>query len=53
MKTKKKEKKFDAVKMMRQIRDEISAETKDMTFKELKKYIQSHIKKSRLKSPTS
>ena len=50
MKTKKREKKFDAVKMMRTIRDEISAETKDMTFEELKKYIQSHLKDNKLKS---
>ena len=35
----KKVKEFDAVKMMREIRDEINAETKDMTFEELRKYI--------------
>jgi len=49
MKTKK-EKQFDAVKMMREIRDKISSETQNMTFKELKKYIDSRIKASRLKS---
>ena len=53
MKTKKKEKQFDSVKIMRTIRDEISAETKDMDFETLKKYIQSHIKKSKLKSEIS
>lgn len=39
MKTTKKEKQFDAVKMMREIRDKISAETQNMTFDELKEYI--------------
>ena len=43
MKTKK-EKSFDAVKMMREIRDKISSETQNMTFEELKKYIDSRIK---------
>lgn len=46
--TKKKTKKFDAVKMMRDIRDKISVETKDMTFAELKKYIALRIEKSEL-----
>lgn len=48
MKTKK-EKSFDAVKMMREIRDKISSETQNMTFEELKKYIDSRIKSSGLK----
>ncbi len=39
MKTIKQEKTFDAVKMMRDIRDKISTETQDMTFEELKAYI--------------
>jgi hypothetical protein len=39
MKTTKKEKTFDAVKMMRNIRDQISAETQNMTFEQLKDYI--------------
>lgn len=39
MKTTKKEKKFDAVKMMRDIRDKISSETQNMTIDELKEYI--------------
>ncbi|MCX6237164.1 MAG: hypothetical protein NTY07_06325 [Bacteroidia bacterium] len=46
METKKKEKTFDAVKMMREIRDKISSETQNMTFEELKKYIDSRIKSS-------
>ena len=47
MKTKK-VKSFDAVKMMRDIRDKISSETQNMTFEELKKYIDSRIKRSGL-----
>jgi hypothetical protein len=39
METTKKEKTFDAVKMMREIRDKISAETQNMSFEELKEYI--------------
>lgn len=35
----KKVKEFDAVKMMREIRDKINIETKDMSFEELRKYI--------------
>jgi len=50
METIKKEKTFDAVKMMREIRDKISAETQNMTFAELKEYIQAKIKESKLKS---
>lgn len=49
MKTKIKEKPFDAVKMMREIRDKISSETQNMTFEELKKYIDSRIKNGGLK----
>ena len=48
MKTKK-EKKFDAVKMMRKIREKISIETQNMTFEELKKYIESKLKNSDFK----
>jgi hypothetical protein len=40
MENKKKEKDFDAVKMMREIRDKISLETANMNFEELKNYIQ-------------
>ncbi len=32
-----KAKEFDAVKMMREIRNKINSETKDMTFEELRK----------------
>ena len=39
METTKPTKTLDAVKMMRDIRDKISAETQDMTFDELKAYI--------------
>ena len=39
METTKKERQFDAVKMMRDIRDKISSETQNMTFEELKAYI--------------
>jgi hypothetical protein len=49
MKTKVEEKSFDAVKMMREIRDKISSETQNMTFEELKKYIDSRIKNGGLK----
>ncbi len=44
-----KEKSFDAVKMMRDIRDKISLETQNMTLEDLKKYIDSRIKASGLK----
>ena len=39
MKMTKKEKSFDAVKMMREIRNKISSETQNMTFEQLKEYI--------------
>ena len=39
METNKTEKSFDAVKMMREIRDKISSETQNMSFEELKAYI--------------
>ncbi len=45
----KKEKTFDAVKMVRDIRDKVSSETQNMTFAELKEYIQTKIKESKLK----
>jgi len=49
MKTNKKEKPFDAVKMMREIRNSISLETKDMSFEELRNYIDEKLsKKNRL-----
>jgi len=45
----KKEKTFDAVKMMREIRDKVSSETQNMSFVELKEYIQNKIKESKVK----
>lgn len=39
METIKREKTFDAVKMMREIRDKISTETQNMSFAELKAYM--------------
>ena len=49
METIKKEKNFDAVKMMRDIRNKVSSETQNMSFAELKEYIQTKIKESKLK----
>ena len=49
METINKEKTFDAVKMMRDIRDKVSAETQNLTFTELKEYIQNRIKESKMK----
>jgi len=40
---------FDAVQMMREIRDKISAETKNMTFEELKAYINKKLSASQIK----
>ncbi|MCC6286943.1 MAG: hypothetical protein IT249_03590 [Chitinophagaceae bacterium] len=50
METINKEKTFDAVKMMREIRDKISAETQGMTFEEFKAYIKQQLtdKKAKL-----
>ncbi len=49
METIKKEKQFDAVKMMREIRDKISADTQNMTFDELKAYIKQKLAESKTK----
>ena len=49
METTKKEKQFDAVKMMRDIRDQISSETQNMTFEELKAYIQKQLTENKTK----
>ena len=49
METTKKEKQFDAVKMMRDIRDKISSETQNMTFDELKAYIKQQLADSKTK----
>ena len=40
---------LDAVKMMRDIRDKVSSETQNMSFEELKAYIQNKLKKGKLK----
>ncbi len=39
----KKVKTFDAVKMMREIRDKISSETQNMTFEQLTEYIKTQL----------
>ena len=49
METIKKEKTFDAVKMMREIRNKISAETQNMTFEELKAYIKKQLAEKKVK----
>lgn len=46
METNRKEKSFDAVKMMRDIRDKVSQETQNMSFEQLKAYIGSKLKDS-------
>jgi hypothetical protein len=50
METKDKTKTFDAVTMMREIRDKISDETQNMTLDQLKIYIADRLKKSQLKT---
>jgi hypothetical protein len=50
MENKEKTKTFDAVKMMRDIRDKISEETQNMTLEQLKKYIAERLKNSHLKT---
>jgi len=50
MAIKEKTRAFDAVKMMREIRDKISNETQNMTLDQLKKYIADRLKQSNLKS---
>ena len=50
METKEKVKAFDAVKMMRDVRDKISEETQNMTLEQLKKYIADGLKNSPLKT---
>ena len=49
METTKKQKTFDAVKMMRDIRDKISLETQGMAFAELKAYIDKKLRKNKIK----
>ncbi|MBI5216403.1 MAG: hypothetical protein HY960_11680 [Ignavibacteriae bacterium] len=50
MKTEQTTKQFDAVKMMRDIRNRIDEETKDMAFEEFKKYISEKLRNSELKN---
>ena len=47
METIKKEKTFDAVKMMRDIRDKISSETQNMSFIEFKEYIRTRLEEGK------
>lgn len=49
METNKKEKTFDAVKMMRDSRDKISIETHNMTLEQLKEYIENKLSKNNVK----
>ena len=49
METTKKEKQFDAVKMMRDIRDKISSETQNMTIDEFKADIKQQLADSKTK----
>jgi hypothetical protein len=49
MEATRKEKQFDAVKMMREIREKISSETQNMTFDELKAYIKQKLTDSKAK----
>jgi len=48
MKTTIKEKKIDAVKIMRNIRNKISEETQEMSYKELREYIDNRLKAKKL-----
>jgi hypothetical protein len=49
MEANKKEKSFDAVTMMREIRDKISSETQNMSFEELKAYIKQKLAENNTK----
>jgi hypothetical protein len=49
METTKKEKQFDAVNMMRDIRDKISSDTQHMTFDEFKSYIKQKLDDNKTK----
>jgi len=49
METNKKKKSFDAVKMMREIRDKISSDTQNMSFEELKAYIKQKLAENNTK----
>jgi hypothetical protein len=47
METRKSEKNFDAIKMMREIRDKFSREIMDMSFEEEKAYLKELLKEKR------
>lgn len=49
MESKRRTKSFDAVKMMREIRNKITDETQGMTLDQLKKYIADRLKQSKRK----
>lgn len=49
MKTIKEKKKFDAVQMMREIRQDISIETQNFNFEQLKAYIKAKLEEHKVK----
>lgn len=49
-KNNKKEKKFDAIKVMREIRDKISFEIMNMTYEEERAYLDKLLKQGQIKS---
>ena len=50
MKTKKTEKKFDAIKTMREIRDKLSLEIINMTYEQERAYLDKLLKQGKTKS---
>lgn len=48
--TKKVEKKFDAIKMMREIRDKMSLKIMDMTYEEQREYLDKLLNKKKTKT---
>jgi len=50
METTKKEKTFDAVKMMPEIRNQISSEIQNMSFEQMKEYIRKQLSESKAKT---
>jgi len=50
MKTNEKVKEFDAVKMMKDVRDKVSEDTQSMTLDQFKKYTADKLKNSPLKA---
>lgn len=49
MEKNKKDKSFDAVKMMREIRDKISLDTQSMSVEQLKAYIKARLAENKIK----